>query len=297
MIGLILFPYLVYIVYESRPIAPENWKMYESLISIWPRLKREGIENIKFCWTYSPQTRSHPGLDIKGMLSFRIMDANVIKWWTHYSEVPKECLPECINILDKAMKGMKWKRLTASYSGLRSSKMLIVTKKGKYIVEASIRDSSIYSGIWESEKLKCELNLGANFIPPKEQLVSIVIFPYSQNPRGSRILDFDPIALFGDKKMTEKLFGRPIEPKMIFEGREELEKIIDDYNAALGERKQAARDVYCLIFVTKDWFYWKLICLDVNSVYDDCGMTSESLKKYFDELGLTKELLSSSEPY
>jgi hypothetical protein len=291
VIGLILSLYLAYKVYERWPT--ENWKVYDSLISIWPRLKNEGIENIRFCWTFNPQTkfRGSHSEDIVEMLSFRVMDKNVVKWWTRYSEVPKGCLPECINILDKAMKGMWWKRFISPMSGLMASyKMLIVTKKGKYIVSASIYNSSIYSRTWKSEELKCGLIEGAHIIPPKEQIVSIVIFPYSQNPRNSRLLDFNPVALFGDKKMTEKLFGRPLEPKMIFEGRDELEKIVDEYNTALRGKKQPTSDEYCLIFATQDWFYWKLICLDANTVYDGY-MISESLKAYFDELGLTKRLL------
>jgi hypothetical protein len=295
MICLIISPYLAYKVYERWPT--ESWKMYDSLIFIWPRLKNEGIESIRFCWIFNPQTRfrGSGSDDIKGMLSFHVIDTNVVKWWTHYnSEVPKECLPEFINILDKAMKGMWWRWLPAEATPMGSySKMLIITKKGKYIVTAIMDNSSIRGVTWKSEELKCGLlNKSENFIPPKEQIVSIVIFPYSQNPRHSRLLDFNPVALFGDQKTTEKLFGRPLEPKMIFEGRDEMEKIVDEYNTALKGRKQPTSDEYCLIFVTQDWFYWKLICIDANTVYDDCDMISESLKAYFDEIGLTKELLA-----
>ena len=135
IVVLILFPYVAYKIYERWPTEPtENWKMYDSLISVWPRLKREGIENIKLCWPYSPQTRLRPDVGVTEM--FRIMDANVIKWWSHYSEVPEDCLPECINILDKAMKGMWWKRFLVPSATIRLNKMLIVTKKGKYIVNA-----------------------------------------------------------------------------------------------------------------------------------------------------------------
>ena len=218
MICLILSLYLSYKVYERWPT--ENWKMCDSLISIWPRLKREGIENIKFCFIWNPQTkfRGSASDDIKGMLSFRVIDANVVKWWTLYSEVPKDCLPECINILDKAMKGMWWKWLITPNSGFMASyKMLIVTKKGKYIVHATFDNSSIRGYTWKSEELKCGLIEGARFIPPKEKIVSIVIFPQIQGPRD-RLLDFNPVALFGDKKTTEKLFGRPLDPKMIFFG-------------------------------------------------------------------------------
>ncbi len=302
VIGLILSLYFAYKVYERWPT--ENWKEYDSLIFIWPRLKKEGIESIRFCWIWNPQKKYSPSDDIVEMLSFRVIDANVVKWWTLYSEVTKECLPECINILDKAMKGMWWRWLPAEAAPVGSlSRMLIVTKKGKYIVHAEIDNSSIVPSVrgetWESKELKkyldkCGLIKGAYFVPPKEQVVSIVVFPYSQNPRNSRLLDFNPVALFGDKKTTEKLFSRPLEPKMIFEGRDELEKIVDEYNTALRGRKQPTSDEYCLIFVTQDWFYWKLICLDANSVYDGY-MISESLKAYFDELGLTDEL-SAIEP-
>jgi hypothetical protein len=93
--------------------------------------------------------------------------------------------------------------------------------------------------------------------------------------------------------MTEKLFGRPLEPKMIFEGRDELEKIVDDYRSATREEKQFKSPSYCLIFVTDNKFYWRSICLDETTVYDNNShVASESLKKYFDELGITKELLT-----
>ncbi|MGD0784226.1 MAG: hypothetical protein ABR969_00215 [Sedimentisphaerales bacterium] len=296
-IGLILSIYLSYKVYEYWPAEKtENWKMCDSLIRIWPRLKSEGIENIKFCFVFNPQTRFRgSGSDnIKGILSFRVIDANIVKWWTLYQEVPKDCLPECVNIIDKAMKGMWCKLLFSSISGIRASeKMLIVTKKGKYIVTATMDNSSICSDTWKTEELKCGLIDGAQFVPPKEQIVSIVIFRQIHDP-GDRLLDFNPVALLGDKKMTEKLFGKTLTPKLIFEGRDELDKIVDEYNASSREKKQPTNDEYCLIFVTKDWFYWKAIYFDANTVYDRY-MASKPLKAYFDELSLTKELYQPSQ--
>jgi len=322
-IGLILSLYLSYQVYERWPAEKtENWKKYDSLIRIWPRLKREGIENIKVCFVFNPQTRFRGASsdDIKEMLSFRVMDANVVKWWTIYQEVPKDCLPECVTILDKTMKGMwwKWKWLITPHSCIRAScKMLIVTKKGKYIVNAGLDNSSICSSTWKSEKLNCELIDGSRFVPPKEQIISIVIFPQMEHlgpklsvpsynhpgrfivifpqtedirPKRSHLLDYNPVALFGDKKTTEKLFGKSLEPKMVFEGRDKLEKIVDEYNSALKEGKVLS-DQYFLIFVTQDWFYWKAIYLDTNTVYDRY-IASKPLKAYFDELGITKELLT-----
>jgi hypothetical protein len=46
-----------------------------------------------------------------------------------------------------------------------------------------------------------------------------------------------------------------------------------------------------IVFMTRDKDYWKKIGIDGNSVYDDY-IRSERLKDYFDELGLTKELLT-----
>jgi hypothetical protein len=46
-----------------------------------------------------------------------------------------------------------------------------------------------------------------------------------------------------------------------------------------------------IVFMTQEKDYWKEIGIDANTVYDDY-IKSEQLKAYFDELGITKELLA-----
>jgi len=132
------------------------------------------------------------------------------------------------------------------------------------------------------------------FVPPTDKTVAILLYPpYSDNG------GYQPLALFGDKELTEKLMGKSLEPKIIIEGRGWLEKIMDSYRAALkkAEEKQFYRNGYPnvqVIFVTMKNGYMRSIDVETNNVYDNY-MESSILKAYFDELGLTKES-SSREP-
>lgn len=126
------------------------------------------------------------------------------------------------------------------------------------------------------------------FIPPTDKTVAMLLYPpYSDS--GS----YQPIALFGDKELTEKLMGKSLEPKITIEGRGWLEKIMDAYRTALkkAEERQFHRNGYPnvqVIFVTTKNGYMRSIDVDANTVYDNY-MESSMLKTYFDELGLTKE--------
>jgi hypothetical protein len=89
-----------------------------------------------------------------------------------------------------------------------------------------------------------------------------------------------------------------LEPKKILSGREWLEKIMDAYEIAFKEAEE--RDEFPfknyyrsgkIVFMTQEKHYSKGIGIDANSVFDGY-IKSEQLKKYFDELGLTKELLA-----
>ncbi|MBN2019511.1 MAG: hypothetical protein JW749_04730 [Sedimentisphaerales bacterium] len=305
-IALIFTIYLIYKGYERWP--SRNWKEYRSLVGIWPRLKKEGIENIMFCYARSPQTGDDTDSGFQGILewfSFRKRDATIVKWWSRHHEVPKECLPECINILDRTMKDARWRWLP-NYRVWPVARMLVVTKRGKYIVHADsdisiVAMSKVYGDNWVSHELgeylrKCGLQTTRYFVPPKEQTISIAIFS-SRIHREDFLLDWPPVALFGDKKRTKELFGKLLEPKMVFEGRDWLEKIVDEYEIAFREAEEKKfQSKNCkfygwIIFVTQDWFYWKNIYLDANAVLGDY-MASEQLKAYFDELGITKELLT-----
>jgi hypothetical protein len=166
--------------------------------------------------------------------------------------------------------------------------------------------------------------------PSKEQVVAILLYPPKFSP---------PLAIFGDKKLAEELLfktespddpngiqgigglykftrlrkfgvetkieGREIiidnelKPKMVFEGRDWLEKVMDAYEVAF--KKAEEKEKYYpggpdpfnarIVFMTRDKDYWKEIGIDENMVYDDY-IKSEQLEKYFDELGLTRELLT-----
>ncbi len=166
-------------------------------------------------------------------------------------------------------------------------------------------------------------------LPSKEQTVAILLYPISFSPPlalfGDKKLtgkllfekDFkDPNGItglaslykagrllkFGVKSKKEEGKSIPsvteLEPKKILEGRAWLVKIMDAYEIALKEAEEREKyfpmkldnSVGRIVFMTLDKDYWKEIGIDENAVYDDY-IKSERLKAYFDELGLTKELL------
>jgi len=340
-LALVLVVYLIYKGYERWP--SQNWKEYRSLVRIWPRLKKEKIESIKFCQGDSWYNDTFFQLMVT-TFSFRIIDANVVKEWDTNYEVPKENLTECIKIIDKTMKKAQrpWWLGGISYPIWPLAKMLIVTNKGKYIfhIETDISKAAgpkVYGEEWMSYELGkflanyCRPDLEYKYdLPPKEQVVAVLLYPPKQSP---------PLAIFGDKKLAEKLLfetnfsdnpngirglgelykltrlcrfgvetsiegkeivtGNELKPRKIFRGRDWLEKIMDAYEAALKEAKEKEKyypgmpDSFDarIVFMTQDRDCWKEIGIDENTVYDDY-IESEQLKAYFDELGLTKELLA-----
>jgi len=321
-LALVLVVYLIYRGYERWP--SQNWKEYRSLVRVWPRLKKEKIKSIRFTQPMSPQTGLENETFFQGIIttfSFRVRDANIVESWIPGFEVPKENLPECIRLIDKAMKGASpsW-----GFGGNRIwlGRMLIVTNKGKYIVHvetdiSNVARSKVYGEEWKSYELgeflvkNCIPDHEYKYvIPPKEQTVAILIVSHD-----CALIVCPPIALFGDKKLAERLIyidknraekitGKSLEPKMVFEGRVWLEKIINAYEIAAKEAEERGKekkesyypgDIYALdariVFITRDGFYWKGIGIGDNTVYDDY-IESEQLKAYFDELDLTKELLA-----
>ncbi len=88
-------------------------------------------------------------------------------------------------------------------------------------------------------------------------------------------------------------------PKKLYEGREWLEKILDAYETALKKAEEKEKyfpmeldnPVGRIIFMTSQTNCWKEIGITENTVFDDY-IKSEQLKAYFDELGLTDELLA-----
>jgi hypothetical protein len=301
---------------KKKRSPSENWKEYEKLFYIWPRLKKEGIESIRFCnaisLEYGYDTLSDIHRNVNGS-GCKERDANVVKWWPCRYKVPNEKLPECIKIIDRAMK--KANREYQSVSP--EEKMLIVTKKGRYIVRVVVIvfervGREAYGEEWDSPELAgfiakyCMPTYKRSyFVPPKEQTVATLIFSkreydptHNFGPHDSR-LAWPPAALFGDKKEAEKLIGRSFEPKMVFEGSEWLEKIVNEYEIALKDaekehyrRKEGYSPKGWIVFLTQDEFYWRGIGIDDDTVIGDYIKGSKPLKAYFDELGITKELLA-----
>jgi hypothetical protein len=132
------------------------------------------------------------------------------------------------------------------------------------------------------------------FVPPADEITAILI-----RSRLSGKKDFNsPLALIGDKEMAEKITGRSLEPEKLFEDRGLLKKIADAYRDTLKEAEENnfERDSVApdgaIYFITPKKGYMRIIGIDEDVVYDSY-MESEPLKKYFDELGLTKELSPS----
>jgi len=184
--------------------------------------------------------------------------------------------------------------------------MRIVTDKGIYAIPVDWNDRTIYSNGWTSPKLRKKMiewgiareHVYKYVLPPKEQTEAIILYP---SPESNSPIEH-PVAIFGNKELAkERIFGIDsskvkFEPKKMFEGRQWLEKIMDAFKQA--EEKGAydpgriKRYDAKILFITRDKDYWKGICIGKNTVYDDY-IKSKQLKAYFDELRLTKELLTA----
>lgn len=315
-LALMLVAFLIYLRHEKHPplqnpplipqedvnSPPENWKEYDSLLKIWPQLKEEKIESIRFCEVISLEYGYDMESDFQrnvNKFGYRERAADVVRWWPSNFRVPQENLSECIEIIDKVINDPQWR---PSRCG-SFDKMLIVTGKGNYIfpeedcMSDKLGNFLVKYGVPGNERWY--------FVPPKEQTVAIAIFS-NRHPKDrldSGIV-WPPIALFGDKRLAEELMGRPFEPKMVFDGREWLEKIVDAYEIASKDAEKA-RDrkddsstptsKHWIVFLTQDEFYWRGIGIDDDKVIGGYMVGSKQLKSYFDELDLTKEL-SAKEP-
>jgi hypothetical protein len=341
LIIVLILIYWGYRQYYSRG----KWREYNSLVKLYPRLKREKIESIAFCEAVTSDTGAIESESFLqewiGDIIPRIRDAKAVDSWHLLFEVPKENLPECIKLFDKAFENVKpisspWQAIRGFVPVLPSSKVKIVTDKGKYIFPVETDISGVNRGHvqgreWASSELG-EFLYKIGFpspeykyeLPAKEQTVAILI-----SARGEFI--YPPVAVFGDIKLAEKVIdidkraaeyivGRPLGPKMVFEGRDWLEKIMSAYEVAYKqaeERNKGKIRAYYpgdphnfdgkILFITRhelrgkrigineDVVYHeasqKGISISGNTVYDDY-IKSNELKAFFDELGLTKELLA-----
>jgi hypothetical protein len=296
---------------SSPHLLSKEWEEYNWLDCIWEYLEKENVQRIAFY--------GHEGL------------------WAEITEPQK--IKEVLKLLREAMEKEKDRFANEGIVVGHGDRMQIVTDKHKFIIPigGSTREDDAIRGLgWTSPELRkqlwkwsCDNKVYKYDLPPKEQIVAVLVFPREYSP------PFQPLALFGDKKMVEKIlfensipddpdgtkgyrfswlynFGieskyeagkiipssTELEPKKIFASRIWLEKIIDAYEDALKEaeaRKEFPFKHYIpagrIVFMTQERNYWKGIGIDENSVFDNY-IKSEQLKEYFDELGLTKELLA-----
>ena len=138
----------------------QNWRESRSLVKLWPRLQKENIVSIRFYDAVNLETGTYENESFIEQkiesIRFREREPNVVKSWHMAFEVPKQKLPECINIIDQAMKHAKpnWFVSTRVWLG----RMLIVTDKRKYIVHVetcitNVEKSYVYGEEWESYEL------------------------------------------------------------------------------------------------------------------------------------------------
>jgi hypothetical protein len=160
-------------------------------------------------------------------------------------------------------------------------RMIIITDKHKFVVPIEGGDKAIYGLDWTSKELRKQLwkwgyghKVYKYDLPSKEQVVAILLYPYPSKT-------VPPLAIFGDKKLAEKLifepdvkddpngiiglaglykvarlcqfgvkrkeeagkyiFDKELEPEQIFEGRDWLEKIMAAYEIALKEADERER--------------------------------------------------------
>jgi hypothetical protein len=297
-------------------IPTAGWIESDDLDDLWRYLKNEKVENITFCWI--DYNNSPPE-----------------KWWT-WGEITE---PERINQTLQLLYASKIEGIIPS---ICDGRMKIITDKHKFLMPIDWQSDVVYSYRWESRELRKQLwkwgfpdSNGAvqeykYFLPTKEQTVAVLLYHRMISP---------PLAIFGDKKLAEKLVFEPnvrddpngikgiaglykaaqlrmfgvqsrkengkiitsneLKPNKVFEGRDWIEKIMDAYDVALKEAEEREKyfpmklnnSVGRIVFMTQDGNYWKQIGIDSNTVYDDY-IKSAQVKAYFDELGLTKELLA-----
>jgi hypothetical protein len=213
-------------------------------------------------------------------------------------------------------------------------RMIIITDKHKFVIPIGGGDRATYGWDWTSQELSKQFwqwrenhEVYKYELPSKEEVVAVILYSLRKPPRYAYyLIKSPPLVLFGDKKLTEKLifekfgklsdfgvgyrkeaseyiYDKELKPEWIYEGNEWLEKIMNAYEDAFKEADKREKyfpmeldkPIGNIVFIIMEKEYRKEIGIDASTVYDDY-IKSERLKKYFDELGLTKELLAASKP-
>jgi len=280
-----------------------NWIKCNKVKYVRRYLRKEKVQKIAFCYLGA-------------------YEENLPDTWKGWEIVEPERIKQTLQLISSAKKDI-------NAANLWLGRMVIITDKHKFIIPVECGSKAVYGWDWTSKELRKKLwewgydhKVYKYDLPSAEQVVAILLYP----PKLSL-----PLAFFGDKKLAEKLLFEPqirdepngikgianlykfarlrefgfesnsnkLESKKIFEGRDWLDKIMDVYEVALEQAIEREKyfpmeldsAVGRIVFITQDGFYWKGIGISENTVYDDY-IKSEQLKAYFDELGLTKELLA-----
>jgi len=293
-----------------------DWTERVSLVGLWPRLQKEKIISISFC-------NDNPEVDIDswdclnipkvkldeclGIIDIAVKKADS----NHFQKSPSDRGRMKI-VTDKGKYLVRAEVSTEKVFGNEWSS----GELGQFIVKYC------YPGK--------EINFQYEF-PAREQVVSVLLYSLRASPPlalfGDKILTeeiiFNPqakeepnglkgvaglhkaarLGKFGIEIKKEKgksIDVNEIKPNKLYEGPEWLEKIMIAYEVALKQAEQREKyfpmkldtPVIRIVFMTRDKDYWKEFGIDANTVYDDY-IKSEQLKQYFDELGLTQELLAA----
>lgn len=223
---------------------------------------------------------------------------------------PKKLVEErdwVVKIMDayrNALEGAKGKNFLCERS--EKGQIIFVTEKYGYRKAIGVDANTVYDKYMESELLKKHFDelgitdemgrskfnisfMGHNDVPSIADTTAILLYPpYNYNL-------YTPLVLIGDRKMTEKMMGVSLEPGRIIEGRDWLVKIMDAYMAEL---KEVEENKAYLDLPIGDWRL-QIVFVAAKKGYQDpvydLYMESGLLKQYFDELGLTKELLAGEQ--
>lgn len=293
-----------------------KWGEFDSLVKLWPQLQKEHIRGISFFVEANPDIGENN-------IVFEVPEEDLQEFITILDEKMRKVKPTpawhgmivCSNLGSMSVVTEKRQYTFDVHAHIGGTTRSYVHGKQWTCYELG---DFLYNIGFPAKEYKYEL-------PPRKEIETIIIAP-------RRRFIYPPIAVFGDVNLLDKVLwvdkgaaeeeaGKPLEPKKIFEGRDWIEKIMTAYEDALkqaGDRdKGEIRPYYPadinrfngkILFITRYEYkantlyyssekesyyenYGKGIGIRGNVIYDDY-IQSEQLKKYFDELGLTEELLA-----
>ncbi len=226
-------------------------------------------------------------------------------------------LSDIVNEYIRALREAKEKNL--QQWSTRHRRIAFITQDKVYIRDFNIdrEDGFVFDSYMKSKQLfeyfkelglipKIKVSREKNFIPSKDETIAVFVCPYVSNLVGPP----QPVAVFGDleeaeqllygdRNIMEKLTGRPLEPKMVFDCKQ-LEEVRDIYAAAEQKVRDSNWVSLCkikndgsVVFVAENGAYAKPLKLGEKVVIHD-DMESKQLFEYFNELALIDLLQSGT---